>query len=158
MVILKFQVSIHNTLHAHEFGFISFSLLTFFKIGLKTVSFLAKVINQYIHFIVPKCTKMHQNEYRFSKIFSGVTPPNPPHGRGRPPPGPTSGRSTAGTQILRLRRSSANIGGGDEKSWGDSPPQPRGLDPLLASPYRLNSIPSAQGLLSRFASAHTHDR
>ena len=31
---------------------------------------------------------MHQNEYRFSKIFSGVTPPNPPHGRGDPLPDP----------------------------------------------------------------------
>ena len=67
MVILKFQVSIHNTLHAHEFGFISFSLLTFFKIGLKTVSFLAKVINQYIHFIVPKCTKMNIDFQKFSR-------------------------------------------------------------------------------------------
>ena len=144
MVILKFQVSIHNTLHAHEFGFISFSLLTFFKIGLKTVSFLAKVINQYIHFIVPKCTKMHQNEYRFSKIFSGVTPPNPPHGRGRPPPGPTP-RTTYGAARLRsfdcwdpnlapsalvrkYRRGGKKLGG------FAPPPQPRDLDPLLGYP------------------------
>ena len=43
---------------------------------------------------------MHQNEYRFSKIFSGVTPPYPLTGGGDPLPDPPP-RTTYGAARLR---------------------------------------------------------
>ena len=44
---------------------------------------------------------MHQNEYRFSKIFSGVTPPKPPLREGGDPHPDPPPRTTYGAARLR---------------------------------------------------------
>ena len=51
------------------------------EIGHKLWKTAAKLVNQENQSIVPKCPKMHQNEYRFSKNFRGWHPRTPVLGR-----------------------------------------------------------------------------